>query len=615
MRKPSVTRIITRYDHGKEPMNVTTPIKQPSEPTELEEARALIREKRFSEAIACLTPFIKSMRLDKPKPEEVFALLMMADAQLFNGQPADAYKNYVIASELDPKRVESLEKAIFQCIYEMREPILSPTFENHLIQYFDNTTIDNASLDRVSVKLLTEKFELDIEDGTIELSTILSDLFLPAALSNLVLADAKVELFLNQVRHHIFNLAIESDLADELQTLVVAFANHAERIEYAFSIEAGERVVLLGIKSLLETEIHNEEDLRQQLGPLLLYAMFEPIEALAFARKVSVSNLNDWPAVLQPLLKKTLIDRSVEQSLEDSIRTLATVSLDVSKAVMDQYEQNPYPRWENLFAVEEKVRYLELRSGIHATIRNPKKFNKHLDCLVAGSGTGRHPLRLAAGCRDIRIMALDLSLRSLCYAKRKSLDLEIDNIEFVQGDILELDSIEEKFDVIECSGVLHHMRDPEEGLQALVRRLRSHGLLRLGLYSRLARDCMGINRARVHNPKATLEDIRTTRAHELKTANELKNIPRDFYSTSECRDLLFHVQEHQYDILEIKALLERNDLEFLGFNPLHKDIQAAYKSRFGSNADFLNLNDWHIFEQENPLIFKSMYQFHCQKKP
>ena len=54
-------------------------------------------------------------------------------------------------------------------------------------------------------------------------------------------------------------------------------------------------------------------------------------------------------------------------------------------------------------------------------------------------------------------------------------------------DILEVTLLETKFDIIESSGVLHHMNDPSQGLKALVGVLKNNGFLKLGLYSELAR--------------------------------------------------------------------------------------------------------------------------------
>ena len=57
----------------------------------------------------------------------------------------------------------------------------------------------------------------------------------------------------------------------------------------------------------------------------------------------------------------------------------------------------------------------------------------------------------------------------------------------MQGDILKLNQLERQFDIIESVGVLHHMDDPSAGWKVLVDRLRSGGLMKVGLYSDIAR--------------------------------------------------------------------------------------------------------------------------------
>ena len=51
-----------------------------------------------------------------------------------------------------------------------------------------------------------------------------------------------------------------------------------------------------------------------------------------------------------------------------------------------------------------------------------------------------------------------------------------------QMDILDIGLLDEKFDIIESSGVLHHMNDPLKGLQVLLGVLKNNGFLKLGLY-------------------------------------------------------------------------------------------------------------------------------------
>jgi hypothetical protein len=86
----------------------------------------------------------------------------------------------------------------------------------------------------------------------------------------------------------------------------------------------------------------------------------------------------------------------------------------------------------------------------------------------------------------------------------------------------------------------------------------------------------------------------------------------DFYTISTCRDLLFHVQERQFAIPEIKAFLVRNGLTFIGFM-IDPAVQHHYRVRFAHDAAMTDLDCWSALEAESPLIFTNMYQFWVQK--
>ncbi len=105
-----------------------------------------------------------------------------------------------------------------------------------------------------------------------------------------------------------------------------------------------------------------------------------------------------------------------------------------------------------------------------------------LDC-----GTGQHSITTASRFKSTSILAVDLSLSSLTYAKRKTEELDIENIDYMQADILDLCKLNKKFDIIESTGVLHHMDNPMKGWKALTECLKPGGLMRIGLYSELAR--------------------------------------------------------------------------------------------------------------------------------
>jgi len=191
------------------------------------------------------------------------------------------------------------------------------------------------------------------------------------------------------------------------------------------------------------------------------------------------------------------------------------------------------------------------------------------------------------------------------------------NIEFLHTDILQLKNLKKKFDVIECVGTLHHMKDPFEGLKALVDILEPHGFLKIGLYSKLARQHIIKMKALIKKKriKNTTEDIRKFRELIFKEKDDqlFHKIfyNNDFYSTSMARDLMFHVQEYCFTIPEISNMLKKLNLEFLGFrNPL---IKAKFSKFYPEDKKNISLDNWNKFELNNQDVFSTMYQFWVRK--
>src|SRR5262249_35925705 len=109
------------------------------------------------------------------------------------------------------------------------------------------------------------------------------------------------------------------------------------------------------------------------------------------------------------------------------------------------------------------------------------------DVLVAGCGTGHCAIEAAQRYRGARVLAVDLSLTGLAYAKRKTQELGIASIDYAQADITRVGALARTFDVIEAGGVLHHLDDPFAGWRVLLTLLRPGGFMYLGLYSALGR--------------------------------------------------------------------------------------------------------------------------------
>jgi hypothetical protein len=164
------------------------------------------------------------------------------------------------------------------------------------------------------------------------------------------------------------------------------------------------------------------------------------------------------------------------------------------------------------------------------------------------------------------------------------------------------------------------MADPWAGWRALLSRLRPGGFMQVGLYSQLARRRINAARAFIaeRGYSASVESIRRARQDilALTDGDEAKRIVNylDFFSASECRDMLFHVQERQMTLPEIAGFLGESDVEFLGFIT-EAPIIERFKARFPQDNAASDLALWHVFETENPDTFAGMYQFWLRKNP
>jgi SAM-dependent methyltransferase len=242
------------------------------------------------------------------------------------------------------------------------------------------------------------------------------------------------------------------------------------------------------------------------------------------------------------------------------------------------------------------------------------------EVLIGGCGTGGDAIFEAQRFKGARVLAIDLSLSSLSFAKRKTEELGLQTIEYAQADILELGRAAVTFDVIGSVGVLHHLEDPFEGCRVLLSRLRDGGFMCLGLYSQTARRLVADVRAMVaaRAYKDTPEDIRRFRQdiQSLDESSELRLLTRSqaFYSMSECRDLAFHVREKHLTLAQIDSFLKESGLRFIGFE-LDFGVLAQYRTRFADDPACVNLGNWALFEADNPNTFTAMYRFWVQKPP
>ena len=87
----------------------------------------------------------------------------------------------------------------------------------------------------------------------------------------------------------------------------------------------------------------------------------------------------------------------------------------------------------------------------------------------------------------------------------------------------------------------------------------------------------------------------------------------EFFSLSQCRDLLFHVQEQRFTLPQIEKALKSLHLNFLGFEMEDRRTLSRFTESHPNRDCLTSLSLWHEFELENPDTFSGMYQFWCQK--
>jgi 2-polyprenyl-3-methyl-5-hydroxy-6-metoxy-1,4-benzoquinol methylase len=460
----------------------------------------------------------------------------------------------------------------------------------------------------------SDRIDEDIDYLTAQLSTV------PLLLRVMELspiADLEVEQLFTQMRKAMLNWVTSGESGIQGLPFYAALALHCFTNEYVFPESEREMQLVELLQQKARAAL--EKDSAIPLTWVALLGAYRPLNSFSWADDLLNS---EWSEDLEKVIAVQVNEVREERVLRSGIPSLTSIDNKVSQLVRRQYEENPYPRWVKT-ALSDKPRTIRqvLNSmKLHLEF-DEQQFSDSPDILVAGCGTGQHALATASQFLNCKVLAVDLSLSSLSYAIRKTQESGVTNIEFMQGDILELKQLGKQFDIIECAGVLHHMDDPLAGWRVLADRLRTGGLMNIGLYSAIARRQIVEARKQIAKKKYTNspDDIRRFREEFINMKrNSGSEIPEvmdslNFYSLSECRDLLFHVQEHRFTLPQIEVAVNDLGLKFLGFEMKQSWIMSRFSESYPENDAPTLLSLWHQFELDNPDTFRGMYQFWVQK--
>lgn len=439
-----------------------------------------------------------------------------------------------------------------------------------------------------------------------DLDALAANALLRSHLVSAPLSDATLERVLAGARAQL----AQTTIPDRHLALACALAQQCFINEYVFVEDGAAERVRARASAITESLAAGA---RPPPSLLVAYALDRPLGTLAHAERLLDHR---WSEPVARLIAQHVREPAEERKIASAIRALTPIHDSGSARVREQYEEHPYPRWVHATAVEPSdpdaflARLFPLtyqRRGLHRA-----------EILVAGCGTGQHPITTARRFPQSNVLAIDLSRASLAFAIRKSREIDLSKIVYAQADILELATLGRTFDVIEASGVLHHLENPPSGWRVLVSLLRPGGVLGVGLYSALGRAHVALAREMIaaSGLPATHEGIlssrRALRALPADTLARQVIGSADFFTVSGCRDLLFHVQEQPFTLPEIKTLIEASGLRLLGFDA-DPGLLQRYRQSHPHDQAAIDLASWDEFEHRFRDCFAAMYQFWLQK--
>jgi SAM-dependent methyltransferase len=235
--------------------------------------------------------------------------------------------------------------------------------------------------------------------------------------------------------------------------------------------------------------------------------------------------------------------------------------------IAEFYSRHPYPPpVDNLDRARDEWRDpIRHRAEFHLFWpRRP--YRSDLDILVAGCGTWQ--AAKYALCRPAaRVIGIDVSPTSIEHTDRLKRQYELNNLETRQLPIEQARELERGFDLVVCTGVLHHLADPDAGLAALRSVLRPGGAIYLMVYAPYGRTgvymvqeyCrrlgVGTSERDIRDLVATLEPL--SQHHPLAP---LLRASRDARNTDALADALLNPRDRSYSVPNLFDYLDRNGL-------------------------------------------------------
>ncbi len=254
--------------------------------------------------------------------------------------------------------------------------------------------------------------------------------------------------------------------------------------------------------------------------------------------------------------------------------------------VYEFYTRHPYPPpVENLDRVRDMWQDENVHRAEYHLLWPDKEYRPDLDVLIAGCGTWQ-AAKYALCHPAARVVGIDLSPTSLEHTETLKRKYDLTNLETRQLPIENVGDLDQQFDHIVCTGVLHHLVDPNAGLLALRSVLRPEGAMYLMVYAPYGRTGVYMlqeycRRLGIGTSKQEISDL-TAVLKELPQHHPLLSTVRGSRNSLDANalaDALLNPRDRTYSVPQLFDFLESSGLG-LG----RWCWQAAYLPQCGSIA-------------------------------
>ncbi len=255
----------------------------------------------------------------------------------------------------------------------------------------------------------------------------------------------------------------------------------------------------------------------------------------------------------------------------------------VEGEVQDFYDRYPYPPPIDSLETYRRLWQDPQRRRADFHLFWPARSEKAgLSILVAGCGTSQ-AVKHAVRWPEAQVTGIDLSATSVRCTEELQRKQGVNNLRVRQLPVEQVSELRTSFDQIVCTGVLHHLVDPDAGLRALRGVLKPDGAMHLMVYAPYGRAGIYMLQefCRRLGIRAADDEIRdlVTALHLLPPGHPLETLLReapDFRQEAALADALLHPQDRAYSVPQLIDYIQKGGLTFGRWVK-----QAPYSARCG----------------------------------